>query len=176
MPMFTTLRIGLPVCPFQSPERMRSANAAMRSSTSCTCATTSTPSTTSERSRGMRSATWSTERFSVVLIRSPRNIASVRSGEARLLGELHEQPERLVGDAVLRVVEVEAGALGGKPLAARRVVGEEVAQVEVADLGVVRFERAPGRPLAERRRSSEHSARDLGHRVGREAELLRRAP
>ena len=38
------------------------------------------PSTTSDRSCGMRSATWRTERFSVVLIRSPRNIASVRSG------------------------------------------------------------------------------------------------
>ncbi len=80
MPTFTTLRIGLPVWPFHSPERMRSENAAIRSSVSCTCATTSTPSTTSERSRGIRSATWRTERFSVVLIRSPRNIASVRSG------------------------------------------------------------------------------------------------
>ena len=78
--MFTTLRIGLPVWPFHSPERMRSENASIRSSTSCTSATTSTPSTMSERSRGIRSATWSTERFSVVLIRSPRNIASVRSG------------------------------------------------------------------------------------------------
>ena len=38
-------------------------------------------------------------------------------GEARLVGELHEQPQRLVGDAVLRVVEVEAGALGSEPLA-----------------------------------------------------------
>ena len=51
----------------------------MRSSTSWTSVTTSRPSTTSELFLGIRSATWRTERFSVVLIRSPRNIASVRS-------------------------------------------------------------------------------------------------
>ncbi len=78
--MLTTFLIGLPVWPFQSPERMRSANAAIRSSTACTSATTSTPSTTSEAPFGMRSATCSTERSSVTLMRSPRNIASVRSG------------------------------------------------------------------------------------------------
>ena len=79
MPTLTTFRIGLPVNPFHSPERMRSAKAAMRSSVSCTSATTSTPSTMSDLPRGIRSATWSTERFSLVLIRSPRNIASARS-------------------------------------------------------------------------------------------------
>src|SRR5207248_1244168 len=72
--------IGLPVWPRHSPPRTRSQNEAIRSSTSWTSLTTSTPSTTSERSRGIRSATWSTERFSETLIRSPRNIASRRSG------------------------------------------------------------------------------------------------
>ena len=79
MPTLTMFRIGLPVCPFHSPERTRAENAAMRSSVSCTSATTSTPSTMSDRSLGMRRATCRTERFSVVLIRSPRNMASVRS-------------------------------------------------------------------------------------------------
>ncbi len=79
MPMLTTLRIRLPVCPVHSPLRIRSLNAAIRSSTSWTSATTSRPSTISERSRGIRSATWRTERSSVTLIRSPENIASVRS-------------------------------------------------------------------------------------------------
>ncbi len=79
MPMFTTFLIALPVWPFHSPERTRSANADMRSSTSCTCATTSTPSTTSDSPFGIRSATCSTERFSETLILSPANIASVRS-------------------------------------------------------------------------------------------------
>ena len=41
-------------------------------------------------------------------------------GEARLLGERHEEPERLVGHSVLRVVEVEARPLGREACAARR--------------------------------------------------------
>ena len=87
MPMLTTLRIGLPVWPVHSPPRTRSAKAPIRSSTSWTSLTTSTPSTTSERSRGIRSATWSTERSSETLIRSPRNIASRRSASPDSLGE-----------------------------------------------------------------------------------------
>ena len=80
MPMLTTLRIGRPVWPFHSPERIRSENAAIRSSTSCTCLTTSTPSTISDALRGIRSATCSTARSSDTLMCSPANIASVRSG------------------------------------------------------------------------------------------------
>ncbi len=79
MPTFTTLRIGFPVCPAHSPERTFSEKAAMRSSVACTSATTSMPSTISERSRGIRRATCRTARSSVVLMWSPRNIASVRS-------------------------------------------------------------------------------------------------
>ena len=51
----------------------------MRSSTACTPGTTLSPSTTIEAPRGARSATWSTARFSVMLIFSPLNIASRRS-------------------------------------------------------------------------------------------------
>ncbi len=83
--MLTTLRIGLPVCPFHSPDRTRSANDPIRPRTSWTCLTTSDPSTISERSRGIRRATWRTERFSETLIRSPANIASRRSGIPRSL-------------------------------------------------------------------------------------------
>ncbi len=79
MPMFTTLTIGLPVWPFHSPLRTRSAKADMRSSTACTSATTSTPSTTSDASLGIRRATWSTARSSDTLMWSPRNMASIRS-------------------------------------------------------------------------------------------------
>ena len=69
----------MPVWPFHSPERTRSAKAPMRSSTSCTWSTTLTPSTISELPLGMRRATCSTLRFSETLMRSPLNIASVRS-------------------------------------------------------------------------------------------------
>jgi hypothetical protein len=79
MPMFTMARMGLPVNPVHVPARTPSAKAAMRSRTSCTSATTFRPSTTIVASRGARSATWSTDRFSVTLMRSPRNIAAMRS-------------------------------------------------------------------------------------------------
>ncbi len=51
--------------------------------------------------------------------------------EARFLGELEKEAQRLVGDAVLRVVEVDADALGGQALAAGCVLGEQVAEMHV---------------------------------------------
>ena len=79
MPMLTTFRMRLPVWPFHSPLRTRSAKPAILSRTACTSGTTFLPSTTIEASRGARSATWSTARFSVTLIFSPRNMASIRA-------------------------------------------------------------------------------------------------
>ena len=79
MPMLTTLRIGLPVCPFQAPLRTRFAKSAIRSSTACTSGTTFSPSTRIDVPRGARNATWSTARFSETLIFSPRNMASMRA-------------------------------------------------------------------------------------------------
>ncbi len=116
----------------------------MRSSTSCTCLTTSSPSTISERSFGIRSATCSTARSSLTLMCSPANIASRRPSTSALLGELDQQLQRLVGDAVLGVVEEQPGALGDQALAAVWVLGEELAQVALADLGVVLLEGLPG--------------------------------
>ena len=85
MPMFTTARMRSPVAPVQAPERTRSANPDMRSSTACTSGTTLWPSTSITASRGARSATCSAGRPSVTLIRSPANIASMRRGSpARL--------------------------------------------------------------------------------------------
>ena len=92
----------------------------MRSSTACTSGTTSSPSTTIRSPAGARSATCRTARSSVTLIFWPLNMASIRSAQAALLGQPEEEPERLVGDAVLGVVEVEAGGLGGQALAPRR--------------------------------------------------------
>ncbi len=79
MPMLTTLRIRLPVCPFHAPLRTRSAKSAMRSSTSCTFGTTFSPSTSIVSPLGARSATCSTARPSVTLIFSPANIESMRA-------------------------------------------------------------------------------------------------
>ena len=101
------------MCPRHSPERTASAKALIRSRTSCTSLTTSRPSTSSDRSRGIRSATCRTGRSSVTLIRSPRNIASIRAREPRLLGERDQQAQCLVDDAVLREVEEDAHAPRG---------------------------------------------------------------
>jgi hypothetical protein len=55
------------------------AKSAILSSTAWTAGTTFSPSTTIELPRAARSATCSTARFSVMLIFSPRNIASRRA-------------------------------------------------------------------------------------------------
>lgn len=79
MPMLTMLRSGRPVAPVHAPERTWPAKSAMRSRTWWTSGTTFGPpgppsSTTAPR--GARSAVCRTARFSVVLMRSPRYIAS----------------------------------------------------------------------------------------------------
>ncbi len=71
-------------------------------------------------------------------------------GEPALLGERDQERDGLVGDPVLRVVEVEAGRLGGQPGAAVRVVGEQFAQVTPGELAVVGLEPPPALAFAER--------------------------
>lgn len=64
-----------------------------------------------------------------------------------LAGELQEQGEGLVGDAVLRVVEDEAVALQPIAFGALRVGVEQFAHRPVARAGEVLPQRAPGREL-----------------------------
>ena len=64
--------------------------------------------------RGARRATCSTGRFSVVLIRSPANIASMRSRKARFFRQAQQQPQRFVGNAVFGVVEIDADRVEGQ--------------------------------------------------------------
>ena len=71
-------------------------------------------------------------------------------GHPGLLGQLDQQPQRFVGDAVLGVVEVQSGRFGREALAAPRFIGEQLAQVNPGDLGVVLLERLPGGTLTER--------------------------
>ncbi len=67
--------------------------------------------------------------------------------QVRLLCQLHQQLEGLLGDSVLRVVEVDAGCFDGQTLAPRRVRREEVPQVQARNLPVVSFQGSPGRAL-----------------------------
>ncbi len=68
--------------------------------------------------------------------------------EAGFLGQLDQELERLVGGAVLRVIQDEAGGLGRQALAAPRVVAEELAEVQVADPLIMGLQRLPGRALS----------------------------
>ena len=89
MPILTTLRMRLPVWPFQAPLRtplgeirhlvqhgMDLGHDVLRRRRRI------------DAPRGARSATCSTARFSVTLIFSPRNMASMRSRRPRFLGKL----------------------------------------------------------------------------------------
>ena len=65
------------------------------------------------------------------------------------LGQLDQQFEGLVGDAVLRIIQVEARRLDRQTLAAFRVIGEQFAQMQPFHLLVVGGEGLPCRPLGE---------------------------
>ena len=69
--------------------------------------------------------------------------------QAAVLGEADEQRERLVGDAVLRIIEIDARGLERQPFAALRIAREQLAEMHGADAPVVLFERLPGRLLGE---------------------------
>ena len=112
----------------------------------------------STRPCGARRATCSTARFSVTLILSPRNIASMRSRRPDSSASCTQQLERLVGDAVLRVVEEEAGGLersGARRASGRRRRGRAGAARRPSGSAP----RAPSRPGASRERCATRRRR-----------------
>ena len=149
MPIFTMLRIGLPVWPFhRRSERVR--KAAILSRTRGLRARHSVPSTTIDAPFAARSATCRTARFSVTLIVSPRNIASMRSPQAafvrpvapasrsfhRSRGSSSSRERCPLASAVIR-----STALG--------IVGEELTEVAAAHDLMMRCECLPRGPLGE---------------------------
>ena len=70
-----------------------------------------------------------------------------------LLGELDKQAYRLVANAILRIIQKDAGGLRRHPLATRWIAPEQVAQVPPPHCPIVIFESAP-RPLSARRISA----------------------
>ena len=163
MPMLTTLRMRLPVWPFQSPLRTRLAKARHLVEHGVHVGHDVLAVDHDDlRPSGARSATCSTARFSETLILSPRNIASMRSRSPDSLGELEQQTQRLVGDAVLRVVEEDAGGLDGQALAAFRVVGEELRRAAAGERCLMRGERLPGRSATLTGRASSVLLRAMG--------------
>src|SRR5216683_4286854 len=67
--------------------------------------------------------------------------------QARILSQCQEQPQRLIRDAVLRVVQVDASGFEREALAAPRVISEERSEVKVPNLLVMFLERLPARAL-----------------------------
>ena len=65
--------------------------------------------------------------------------------QAGFLRQLQEELEGFVGNAILRVVEVDPDSLGRHPLAASEIVREELPEVQVPDFPIVGIEAIPGR-------------------------------
>ena len=70
-------------------------------------------------------------------------------GELSLRRELPQKLEGVVGDAMFRVVEVEAGRFGGQPLAARRIGVEEIPELQALDFPPVPLQPGPDGSLYE---------------------------
>ena len=57
--------------------------------------------------------------------------------QSRLVGELKQQFQGFVGDAVLGIVEIESRGLDRHPLAALAILGEELLELDTPHLLVV---------------------------------------
>ena len=68
--------------------------------------------------------------------------------QAGLFGEFEQQPNGLFGNAVLRVVEVDADRLNGEALPALGVLREQCFQIQVSILRGVSSKRLPGRAMS----------------------------
>ena len=64
--------------------------------------------------------------------------------QAGFLRQFKEQPERFVGNAVLRIIEKKARGLGGHALSAPGVGGEKFAEMQRLDFFAMGRERLPG--------------------------------
>ena len=71
--------------------------------------------------------------------------------QVALLRELQQQLDGLVGNTVLRVIQIQPHALGGQSLAALGVIREKFPQMHVFDALVMRFERLPRGTLCQGR-------------------------
>ena len=110
MPMLTTLRMRLPVWPFHAPLRTRSEKSAILSSTAWTSGTTFLPSTTIDAPLGRAQGHVQDGAIfrDVDLLAAEHGVDPL--AQAGFLGQLQQKLEGFVGDAVLRVIEVEPTA------------------------------------------------------------------
>ena len=73
----------------------------------------------------------------------------MRCAQARLSGELKQELQRLVSDAILGIVEIDSDIFDREALAPLGVIGEELAELQPLDLLVVGLESGPSRTLAQ---------------------------
>ena len=78
--------------------------------------------------------------------------------QTALLGQFNEQPHCFFRDAVLRVVKIQTNCLGRQPLATLRIVGEQIAQMPIAHLLIMRPEGFPRRSSVESFNGRLHAA------------------
>ncbi len=82
--------------------------------------------------------------------------------QAGFLRQLQQQRYRLVGNAVLGIIEVDADGLGGQALPALGISREELPKMQPANLLVMGFEGLPCRPLSEWRQRFCHGCSTSG--------------
>jgi hypothetical protein len=61
------------------------------------------------------------------------------------LRQRKQELQRLLGDAVFRIIEIDLRRFEGEPLAPLRVLSKQLAQMQLVDFAGMRFERGPGR-------------------------------
>ena len=146
MPMLTMLRMRLPVWPNQAPLRMRSENAAhfIENRVDGGNDILAVDDDRSALSAPERHVQHGALLCDVDLLAAEHGVYS--AAHVALVRKLNEQLKRVVGDAVLRVIEEDAGGPGGHPLAARGVTREELTQVRAARFLGVGGERLPCGP------------------------------
>ncbi len=150
MPMLTTLRMRLPVWPFQSPLRTRLEKSAMLVENGVHVGDDVLAIDHDGRTarRAQRHVQHGPVLRDVDLVAAKHRVDAL--AQARLLGQLQQQLQRFVGDAVLGIVEIEARRLDRQLLAAVRIVGEQLLQLQVLRCLIMFLKQLPGRAPAQR--------------------------
>ena len=159
MPILTTLRMRLPVCPFQAPDRTRVAKSRHARQHRVHVGHDVTPVDLDHRvgRRAQRRMQHGAILGDVDLVAAEHGVALGR--QAALLRKLCQQRNGLWRDAVLRIVEHEPAALDRETRGAAGILGEQRAQRHILDLCVVRGKRPPRGAGSQRRlgRFAAHS-------------------